>query len=116
MKDQTKFVEEIFEEDVSYVDSWAPYYVHKLLNVSDPNSWYHSNKISCEMYHPKHWDGPNKDTVRILFKSYDDFMMYRDFNYYDLEGNWKFCMEHYFSQLPDTVNVEWLYEHGYIPF
>ena len=116
MKDKTKLVEEIFKDEDGYIEAWAPYFTHKILNVSDPENWYHSNKISCEMYHPKHWDGPNKDTVRILFKSYDDFMMYRDFNYYDLEGNWKFCMEHYFSQLPDTVNVEWLYEHGYVPF
>ena len=43
-------------------------------------------------------------------------MMYRDFDYYGLEGNWKFCMEHYFNELPDTVDVEWLYRHGYVPF
>ena len=55
MKTQTKMVEEIFEEeDVREVNSWAPYYVHKLLNVSDPNSWYYSDKIICEMYHPKY--------------------------------------------------------------
>ena len=117
METQTKMVEEIFEEeDVREVNSWAPYYVHKLLNVSDPNSWYYSDKIICEMYHPKHWNGPDKDTVRILFKSYDDFMMYRDFNYYSLDGNWKFCMKHYFNKLPDTVDVDWLYENGYVPF
>lgn len=116
METQTKMVEGIFEKEISHVDSWAPYYVHKLLNVSDPNNWYCSDKIICGMYHPKHWDGENKDTVRILFKSYDDFMMYRDFDYYDLEGNWRFCMEHYFNELPDTVNVEWLYQHGYVPF
>lgn len=115
MKDKTKLVEEIFEED-SHADSCAPYYVHRLLNVSDPESWYHSNKIICEMFHSKHWDSQNKDTVRILFKSYDDFMMYRDFDYYNLDSNWKFCVEHYFNNLPDTVSVEWLYEHGYVPF
>ena len=116
MKDQTKLVEEIFEKDDCYVNSWAPYYAHKLLNVSDPENWYSSDKIICEMYHLKY--GPNKDigTVRILFKSYDDFMMYRDFNYYSFGGNWKFCMEHYFNKLPDTVDVEWLYEHVYVPF
>lgn len=116
MKDETKLVEEIFEEDISYRDSWSPYYVSKLLNVSDPESWYHSDKIICEMYHPKYWGGPNEDAVRILFKSYDDFMMYRDFDYYCLDSNWEFCMEHYFNKLPDTVNVDWLYEHGYVPF
>lgn len=116
MKDQTKFVEEIFEEDSKRLDIYLPYYVSKLLNVSDPESWYYSDKIICEMYHPKYWDGPNEDTVRILFKSYDDFMMCRDFDYYGLDGNWKFCMEHYFNNLPNTVNVEWLYEHGYVPF
>ena len=39
METQTKMVEEIFEEeDVREVNSWSPYYVHKLLNVSDPSS------------------------------------------------------------------------------
>ena len=112
MKDKTKLVEEIFEEDVSYVDSWAPYYVHKLLNVSDPENWYRSDKIICEMFH---LDGC-EDAIRIIFKSYDDFMMYRDFDYYNLDSNWKFCMEHYFNKLPDTVDADWLYEHGYVPF
>lgn len=116
MKDQTKLVEKIFAEDVCYVNSWAPYYVHKLLNVYDPENWYHSDKIICEMFHSKHWDGPHKDTVRILFKSYDDFMMYRDFDYYSLGKNWKFCMKHYFNKLPDTVDVDWLYKNGYVPF
>ena len=127
MEDQTKLIREIFEKEINQADSWAPYYAHKLLNVSDPENWYSSDKIICEMCHPKYWNGPDKDTVRILFKSYDDFMMYRDFKCYDfmmyrdfkcysLDGNWKFCMEHYFNKLPDTVNVEWLYEHGYVPF
>lgn len=112
MKDKTKLVEEIFEEDVNYVDSWAPYYVHKLLNVSDPENWYRSDKIICEMFHLDDCE----DAIRIIFKSYDDFMMYRDFDYYNLDSNWKFCVEHYFNNLPDTVNVDWLYEHGYVPF
>ena len=116
MKDQTKFVEEIFEDEAIYVDIWAPYYVHELLNVSDPENWYRSDKIICAMYHPKCWINSNKDPVRIIFKSYDDFMMYRDFNYYSLDSNWKFCMEHYFNKIPDTVDVDWLYEHGYVPF
>lgn len=55
METQTKMVEEIFkEEDVREANSWAPYYVHKLLNVSDPSSWYYSDKIICEMFHPKY--------------------------------------------------------------
>lgn len=112
MKNKTKLVEEIFEEDISYRDSLTPYYVHKLLKVSDPESWYHSNKIICEMFHLKHCE----NAVRILFKSYDDFMMYRDFDYYNLDSNWEFCIEHYFNKLPNTVDVEWLYEHGYVPF
>lgn len=112
MKDKTKLVEEIFEEDVSYVDSWAPYYVHKLLNVSDPENWYRSDKIICEMFHLDDCE----DAIRIIFKSYDDFMMYRDFDYYNLDSNWEFCMEYYFNKLPDTVDVDWLYEHGYVPF
>ena len=116
MKDQTKLVEEIFEKDDCYVNSWAPYYAHKLLNVSDPENWYCSDKIICEMVHPKHWNYTDRSTVRILFKSYDDFMMYRDFKCFSLDGNWKFCMEHCFNKLPDTVNFEWLYEHGYVPF
>lgn len=114
MEDQTKLVEEIFKE--ANPDECEPFFVKKLLNVSDPNNWYHSNMIICEMFHPKHWDGSDKDTIRIIFTSYDDFMMYCDFNYYNLDSNWKFCMEHYFNKLPNTVNVEWLYEHGYVPF
>ena len=62
MEDQTKLVEEIFEEEINQVDSWAPYYAHKLLNVSDPESWYRSNKIICEMFHLKHCE----NAVRIL--------------------------------------------------
>lgn len=116
MKDQTKLVEKIFEAD-SKEKSYNEFYVSKLLNVSDPHNWYYSDKIICEMFHPKYWnDTHDKDTVRIMFKSYDDFMMYRDFNYYDLKGNWSFCMEHYYNELPDTVDVEWLYRHGYVPF
>ena len=112
MKDKTKLVEEIFEDEDGYIEAWAPYFTHKILNVSDPENWYHSDEIICEMFHLFGCE----DTVRILFKSYDDFMMYRDFDYYGLDSNWEFCMEHYFNKLPDTVNVEWLYEHGYVPF
>ena len=116
MKDKTKLVEKIFEDEDGYIEAWAPYFTHKILNVSDPENWYYSDKIICEMVHPKHWNYTDKSTVRILFKSYDDFMMYRDFKCFSLDGNWKFCMEHCFNKLPDTVNFEWLYEHGYVPF
>jgi len=112
MKDKTKLVEKIFEDEDGYIEAWAPYFTHKILNVSDPENWYQSDEIICKMF--PLFD--REDTVRILFKSYDDFMMHRDFDYYNLDGNWEFCMKHYFNKLPDTVNVEWLYEHGYVPF
>lgn len=116
METQTKMVEEIFERELDIVEPWNSLFVHKLLNVSDSYNWYHSDKIICDMYHPKHWNGKNKDTVRIVFRAFNNFRMYRDFDYYDLETNWKFCMKHYFNKLPDIISVEWLYEHGYIPF
>lgn len=114
----TKQVEELFKTE-NEEEKNNTFYISKLVNVSDPNNWYYANKIICSLYHASPvWNlsRETKDMVRILFKSYDDFMMYRDFNYYDLKGNWKFCKEHYFDSLPDTVNVEWLYRHGYVPF
>lgn len=117
----TKQVEELFETE-KQKEKNNTLFLSKLINVSDPHNWYYSSKIICNLYHASIWDIPvgsdlsGQDMVRIIFKSYDDFMMYRDFNYYDLNGNWNFCKEHYFDTLPDTVNVEWLYKHGYVPF
>ena len=113
----TKQVEELFEieEKGKQIDKLC---LRKLIKVSDPDNWYYSNKIICKLRHPDFWNNldSEKDTVRIIFYSYDDFAMYRDFNYYDLDNNWKFCKEHYFDTLPNIINVEWLYRHGYVPF
>lgn len=89
-------------------------HIEKTVSVSDPDMWYGKDSITAEMFNlqlPK-----DKETVRILFKSCDDFMVYRDFHEWDLDGNWEWCKEWLWNNIPDTVCVEWLYRHGYVKF
>ena len=62
------------------------------------------------------WVLHDNSTVRISFLSVDDFIVYQDFNEWDVVANWRWCKEWLFDRIPDTVDCDWLYEHGYRPF
>lgn len=84
--------------------------LEKRVNVSDPWAWYNESSIQVRMY------SPFDDVVRIIFESIDDVAVYRDFNEWDFDANWEFCKEWLYDKIPDIVNCEWMYEHGYCPF
>ena len=99
-----------------------PYCSHELIRtikVSDPEKWQGWPEIAVKMFHSICWDSCKnikwKDIVRIYFYT-GDYVLYRDFDRWDLEKNWKWCKEWFWDRLPDKVNHEWLFEHGYAPF
>lgn len=85
----------------------------KKVKVSDPNMWYGQDEITVEMWHDDIFED---DTIRIMFDSIDDFQIYRDFNEWDLEANWKWCKTWLWDKIPEVVDTDWMYEHGYVPF
>lgn len=89
------------------------YKLSKKIKVSDPCWWYGESEITVEMWHD---DILDESTVRIMFLSIDDFIMYRDFNEWDLPDNWEWCKTWFWDKLPSEVNYDWLCEHGYVPF
>lgn len=84
----------------------------KKVKVSDPNMWYGQEEITVEMWHDNIFED---DTVRIMFDSIDDFQVYRDFNEWDLEANWQWCKTWLWNKIPEVVDTDWMYEHGYAP-
>lgn len=80
--------------------------MNKEINVLDPVNWYSKTKIKVSIF------SINKNTVRIMFSSIDDFMMYKDFDKGDLKTNWNCCYEVY-EKLPKAISVQWLLDHGY---
>lgn len=87
-------------------------HLEKAVLVSDPLNWYEQEMVSVEMFPLPTEPG----TIRIVFKSIDDFMVYMDFCEWDLEANWRWCETWLWGTIPSTVNCAWLYKHGYRPF
>lgn len=84
-------------------------------NVTDPENWYMSSVIIGRV-----WKLTPNDcgVVRMLFYSYDDFAMYRDFYAFpaeEIEATYKFC-QCYLREMPITISVNWLDEHGFMKF
>lgn len=88
-------------------------YLEKTVNVSDPWNWYQENTIKVSMFSmaPEY---PN--TIRIMFESIDDFMVYMDFEEWEQEANWKWCKQWLWDCIPNTIDCEWLFTHGYRNF
>lgn len=101
---------DILQKEISAKDKLFSSRFSKEIKVSDPVNWYDKNKIKVSMWNNKF--STNKDTVRLMFFSIDDFMMYKDFDKGDLETNWYCCYEDY-EKLPKVVSVQWLLDHGY---
>jgi hypothetical protein len=85
--------------------------LEKKVKVSDTWRWYDRSSVRVKM-----WVLHDNSTVRISFLSVDDFIVYQDFNEWDVVANWRWCKEWLFDRIPDTVDCDWLYEHGYRPF
>ena len=85
--------------------------LEKKVKVSDTWRWYDRSFVRVKM-----WVLHDNSTVRISFLSVDDFIVYQDFNEWDVVANWRWCKEWLFDRIPDTVDCDWLYEHGYRPF
>lgn len=101
---------DILEKEISKKDKLFASRISKGIKVSDPVNWYDKNKIKVSMWNNRF--SINKDTVRIMFFSIGDFLMYKDFDKGDLETNWNRCYENY-VKLPKTISVRWLLDHGY---
>lgn len=90
---------------------WEELLLEKKVKVSDTWRWYDRSSVRVKM-----WVLHDNSTVRISFLSVDDFIVYQDFNEWDVVANWRWCKEWLFDRIPDTVDCDWLYEHGYRPF
>lgn len=90
---------------------WEELLLEKKVKVSDTWRWYDRSSVRVKM-----WVLHDNSTVRISFLSVDDFIIYQDFNEWDVVANWRWCKEWLFDRIPDTVDCDWLYEHGYRPF
>lgn len=85
-------------------------------NVTDPENWYMSSVIIGKVW--KLIPNDDGNVIRMLFYSYDDFAMYRDFYSFpkeELEATYKFC-QRYLKEMPVTISVNWLDEHGFMKF
>lgn len=86
----------------------------RTFNVTDPENWYMSSIIIGETWKLVPKDG--NSIVRMLFYSYDDFAMYRDFYVFpgeDIEATYKFC-QCYLREMPITISYTWLDVHGFM--
>lgn len=85
-------------------------------NVTDPENWYMSSVIIGKVW--KLIPNDDGNVVRMLFYSYDDFAMYRDFYAFpkeELEATYKFC-QCYLREMPITISLNWIEEHGFMKF
>lgn len=88
----------------------------KRVKVSDPDMWYQENEVDVQLYVTPAYKGTVQ--VKILVSSIDDFAVsyiqecnekYTDYirSIYDHMKKWMF------DRIPEVINIEWLYEHGY---
>lgn len=83
----------------------------KSLKVKEPECWYGKCYITASLFLLS-----NMKTVRVMLKSIDDFAVYQDVDDWDARSNQEWAKKYLWDNLPDSVSLNWLYQHGYKPF
>ena len=91
--------------------------VEKVVQVDDPEVWYGENTIRVALYILPLLD----DTVSVRIKALtiDDFSLLYERIYpkeysLDIDFAYKHMKKWMFDTIPNTVNLEWFYRHGYV--
>lgn len=100
-------------------DLWTKTYpdLTKTVRVSDPTNWYGQHTVEVKLHVTVEFHGQRD--VSILVKSIDDFMMIHTkpcFNGHQLKALYESAKRYMYDTMPKTINVSWLYEHGYDKF
>lgn len=82
----------------------------KQVAVSDPENWGGKKRIDVKMYPVRY---SRSKTVRIFFSTPEVVGIYRDFDQWGFDDNWKWCKQWLYDQIPKQVSAKWLYKHGY---
>ena len=113
VENQRKIVSIYNNEKERYSKEYKFFY-SDLYEARDKENWYNTNSIICQVFTlPQH---PN--IVRILFKSYDDFMMYVDVQAAqddEVENLFTFCVS-FCKMMPYMVSVSYLVSLGFKQF
>lgn len=104
----------IYERERERYSKEYKFFYTDLYGVRDKENWYNTNSIICQVFTlPQHLN-----TVRILFKSYDDFMMYVDVQATqnnEVENIFIFCVS-FCKMMPYMISVNYLASLGFKQF
>ncbi len=90
----------------------------KIVKVSDPEYWYGQNEVEVSLGVTMPYKG--HVWVRIFVDTIDDFAVSLDCQVGETcTEQIKWIYDHYehfiFDRMPETVSLEWFYEHGFMP-
>lgn len=102
------------------VEGLCQFRVDRMITVTDdwcPN--YPENKVKLSIF-LSYMNQPDFHVqfVRICVWGADDTGMQLDYtglNYYDLKWRYDMWKEYVFDKVPDGVDMQWFYEHGFYP-
>ena len=91
--------------------------IMKTVHVSDPWNWYGEDTVNVELYIAPPCGGQVR--TRILVHTIDDFsVVYERIHsakYLDCAlGDYEHMKEWMFDTIPEEVNLNWFYRHGYM--
>lgn len=90
----------------------------KIVKVSDPECWYNQDTVEVGLYVTPPYNG--KVVVRVFVDTIDDFAVSLDYEIGETYTDAiKWVYNHYktfiFERIPETVSLDWFYEHGFMP-
>ena len=91
----------------------------KTVKVTDPECWYGRDTVDVSLVVTPVVNGTV--AVRIVVSSIDDFMVAYERECYALHEDavkWKYdhLKRWMYDKIPEEINLDWLYEHGYLPY
>ena len=91
----------------------------KTVAVTDPDNWYGQDTVTVSLFITPPFRG--RVAIRILIRSIDDFAVLYDIEKYEnnkdgIKWAYNHLKEWLYDRMPDKISLDWLYEHGYLPF
>lgn len=91
--------------------------VKKTVRVSDPECWYGEDTVTVELYIAPPYKGEVR--VRIVVHTIDDFsVVYERIHSAKYPtcvlGDYEHMKRWMFDTIPEEVNLNWFYRHGYV--
>ena len=102
--------------------AWSKRELVKTVKVSDSWNWYGEDEIQIKLFCLLPLNGwENASYIRVLADSTDDFKMCLDIcvqrdSVQCVNSTYQFAKTYLFDTIPEEIDVQWLFDHGFWVF